>query len=89
MWRGSDAQAAHAQSSGSASATRQNAVATGPTSDRRTQMAEEAMQKAVAAGAKYHKVDKTPWQKAMMPIYTNWAPKVGGMELIKAVQDTP
>ena len=50
---------------------------------------EEAMQKAVAAGAKYHKVDKTPWQKAMMPIYTSWAPKVGGMEMIKAVQDTP
>ena len=50
---------------------------------------EEAMQKAVAAGATYHKVDKAPWQKAMMPIYTNWAPKVGGMEMIKAVQDTP
>lgn len=50
---------------------------------------EEAMQKAVAAGSTYHKVDKTPWQKAMMPIYTNWAPKVGGMEMIKAVQDTP
>jgi TRAP-type transport system periplasmic protein len=49
---------------------------------------EEAMAKAVAAGAKYHKVDKTPWQKAMMPIYTSWAPKVGGMEMIKAVQDT-
>ncbi len=48
---------------------------------------EEAMKKAVAAGSKYHKVDKGPWQKAMMPIYTNWAPKVGGMELIKAVQD--
>ena len=37
----------------------------------------------------YHKVDKAPWQKAMMPIYTNWAPKVGGMEMIKAVQNTP
>jgi tripartite ATP-independent transporter DctP family solute receptor len=50
---------------------------------------EEAMAKAVAAGAKYHKVDKAPWQKAMLPIYQNWAPKVGGMEMIKAVQDTP
>jgi len=50
---------------------------------------EEAMAKAVAAGAKYHKVDKTPWRNAMMPIYTSWAPKVGGMEMIKAVQDTP
>jgi TRAP-type C4-dicarboxylate transport system substrate-binding protein len=47
------------------------------------------MAKAVAAGAKYHKVDKAPWQKAMLPIYQNWAPKVGGMEMIKAVQDTP
>ncbi len=50
---------------------------------------EDAMQKAVAAGAKYHKVDKAPWQKAMLPIYTNWASKVGGMEMIRAVQDTP
>jgi hypothetical protein len=25
----------------------------------------------------------------MLPIYQNWAPKVGGMEMIKAVQDTP
>ena len=49
---------------------------------------EEAMKKAVAAGTKYHKVDKGPWQKAMMPIYTTWASKVGGMEMIKAVQDT-
>ena len=49
---------------------------------------EEAMKKAVAAGAKYHKVDKAPWQKAMLPIYTSWAPKVGGLEMIKAVQDT-
>ena len=49
---------------------------------------EEAMKKAVAMGTKYHKVDKGPWQKAMMPIYTTWASKVGGMEMIKAVQDT-
>ena len=41
------------------------------------------------AGAKYHKVDKAPWQRAMLPIYQNWAPKVGGREMIKAVQDTP
>ncbi|MES2561654.1 MAG: tripartite tricarboxylate transporter substrate-binding protein, partial [Pseudomonadota bacterium] len=45
---------------------------------------EEAMKKAVAAGSKYHKVDKAPWQKAMMPIYSTWASKVGGMEMIKA-----
>ena len=50
---------------------------------------EEAMKKAVAAGAKYHKVDKSPWQKAMTPIYNIWASKVGGMEMIKAVQETP
>lgn len=50
---------------------------------------EEAMKKAVAVGTKYHKVDKAPWQKAMMPIYNSWASKVGGMEMIKAVQDTP
>jgi len=50
---------------------------------------EEAMKKAVAAGARYHKVDKGPWQKAMMPIYNTWASKVGGMAMIKAVQDTP
>jgi TRAP-type C4-dicarboxylate transport system substrate-binding protein len=50
---------------------------------------EAAMAKAVAAGAKYHKVDKAPWQKAMLPIYQNRAPKVGGMEMIKAAQDTP
>ena len=50
---------------------------------------DEAMKKAVAVGAKYHKVDKGPWQKAMMPIYSSWASKVGGMEMIKAVQDTP
>ncbi len=50
---------------------------------------EEAMKKAVAVGTKYHKVDKAPWQKAMMPIYSSWASKVGGMEMIKAVQDTP
>ncbi len=50
---------------------------------------EEAVKNAVAAGAKYHKVDKGPWQKAMMPIYTTWASKVGGMEMIKAVQATP
>ena len=50
---------------------------------------EEAMKKAVGMGAKYHKVDKGPWQKAMMPIYSSWASKVGGMEMIKAVQDTP
>ena len=50
---------------------------------------EEAVKKAVAAGAKYHKVDKGPWRKAMQPIYTTWASKVGGMEMIKAVQDTP
>ena len=49
---------------------------------------EEAMKKAVAAGSKYHKVDKGPWQKAMLPIYNTWASKVGGMEMIKAVQDT-
>ncbi len=49
---------------------------------------EEAMKKAVAAGSKYHKVDKAPWQKAMLPIYSTWASKVGGMEMIKAVQDT-
>lgn len=49
---------------------------------------EEAMKKAVAAGAKYHKVDKGPWQKAMQPIYNTWASKVGGLEMIKAVQDT-
>jgi TRAP-type C4-dicarboxylate transport system substrate-binding protein len=48
---------------------------------------EDAVKKAVAAGAKYHKVDKGPWQRAMAPIYTSWAPKVGGMELIRAVQD--
>jgi hypothetical protein len=47
------------------------------------------MAKAVAAGAKYHKVDKAPWQKAILPIYQNRAPKVGGMEMIKAAQDTP
>ena len=50
---------------------------------------EEAMKKAVGMGAKYHKVDKGPWQKAMQPIYSSWASKVGGMEMIKAVQDTP
>jgi tripartite ATP-independent transporter DctP family solute receptor len=49
---------------------------------------DEAVKKAVAAGAKYHKVDKAPWQKAMAPIYTNWAAKVGGLEMIRAVQDT-
>ena len=49
----------------------------------------EALKKAVAVGTKYHKVDKAPWQKAMQPIYDNWASKVGGMEMIKAVQDTP
>ncbi len=50
---------------------------------------DEAVQKAIAAGAKYHKVDKAPWQKAMQPIYTSWASKVGGLEMIRAVQDTP
>ena len=50
---------------------------------------EDAIKKAVAAGAKYHKVDKGPWQKAMLPMYNSWASKVGGMEMIKAVQDTP
>ena len=50
---------------------------------------EDAVKKAVAAGAKHHKVDKGPWQKAMLPMYTSWASKVGGMEMIKAVQDTP
>ena len=49
---------------------------------------EEAMKKAVAVGAKYHKVDKAPWQKVMQPIYTTWASKVGGLEMIRAVQDT-
>jgi tripartite ATP-independent transporter DctP family solute receptor len=48
---------------------------------------EDAIKKAVAAGAKYHKVDKGPWQRAMAPIYTSWASKVGGMEMIRAVQD--
>ncbi|MCX7384271.1 MAG: TRAP transporter substrate-binding protein [Alphaproteobacteria bacterium] len=50
---------------------------------------EEAMKKAVGMGATYHKVDKAPWQKAMQPIYSSWAPKVGGLAMIKAVQDTP
>jgi tripartite ATP-independent transporter DctP family solute receptor len=50
---------------------------------------EEAMAKVVALGAKYHKVDKAPWQKAMLPIYESWASKVGGMEMIRAVQNTP
>jgi TRAP-type transport system periplasmic protein len=48
---------------------------------------DDAVKKAVAAGAKYHKVDKGPWQRAMAPIYTSWAPKVGGLEMIRAVQD--
>jgi len=48
---------------------------------------EDAVKKAVAAGAKYYKVDKAPWQKAMAPIYTSWAAKVGGLEMIRAVQD--
>lgn len=50
---------------------------------------DDAVKKAVAAGAKHIKVDKGPWQKAMLPMYNSWASKVGGMEMIKAVQDTP
>ena len=50
---------------------------------------EEAMAKAVGMGAIYHKVDKAPWRTAMQPIYSSWAAKVGGLDVIKAVQDTP
>jgi tripartite ATP-independent transporter DctP family solute receptor len=47
-----------------------------------------ALAKAVAAGAQVHETDKTPWQEATAPIYESWAAKVGGMDVIKAVQNT-
>lgn len=50
---------------------------------------QEALKKAEAAGAKVHQVDQAVWQKAMAPIWQQWAPKVGGMAAIDAVVNTP
>lgn len=49
---------------------------------------DQALAKAVQAGATIHTPDKAPWQKAMLPIWEQWAPKVGGMEMIQRVIDT-
>lgn len=47
-----------------------------------------ALAKAVQAGATVHMPDKEPWREAMLPIWEQWAPKVGGMEMIQRVLDT-
>ena len=49
---------------------------------------EMALAKAVAAGATASVADKKPWAEAMLPIWEQWAPKVGGMEMIQAVVNT-
>ena len=47
-----------------------------------------ALAKAVAKGAKVHRPEKGPWAKAMLPIWKQWAPKVGGMKMIQRIVDT-
>ena len=38
-------------------------------------------------GATVHFPDKEPWRKAMLPIWEEWAPNVGGMETIQRALD--
>ena len=47
-----------------------------------------ALAKAVAKGATVHRPEKGPWAKAMLPIWQQWAPKVGGMKMINKIVDT-
>jgi tripartite ATP-independent transporter DctP family solute receptor len=47
----------------------------------------ESMKNAVERGTIVTTPDKKPWQDAMEPVWAEWAPKVGGMDAIRAIVD--